>query len=562
MIERLSIKNYAIIDSLDLEFNNGFHVFSGETGAGKSIIVGALGLAIGDKGDSSMIRSGEEKAVVEAEFSMKKGEAMKVLDRLQIERAESVLVRREIAQNGKNRIFINGLQEPLSKLEELGEWLVDIHGQHDHQLLLNQKVHLDILDNFGKLKKEKEEIRETYTDLIKKNEEIIELEQDEKKLNEEKIFWENAVTDIEKSALLSGEESSLAESLKKMENAERLNLSFNNAYSLLYEDELSVSSRLSRAVSLIKETSSFDKRYSELQEILEDASVKIEESTDLITHFKDELDLDSNTMEETIDRLELIKDLKRKYKKTSIEELNIYAGECREKLRRFENRAEELARLNRERESVKSGLIEKSMQLSRKRQDTAKELSIKVKKELQFLGMEKTEFIVDIKYVKDEDSQIIINGIPIKISESGIDRVEFFIAVNPGEEPKPLKKAASGGEISRIMLALKSIFAENDSIETLIFDEIDVGIGGLTANNVAVKMKAISETKQVIVITHLAQIASQAVFHYFISKFVREGKTFTAVEKLQGEKRVVEIARMLGGDSKAAIAHAKEILKY
>ncbi len=560
MIERLSIKNYAIIDALEIEFGRGFSVFTGETGAGKSIIVGALGLAIGDKGDVSIIRTGEEKAVIEAEFSLKEKTVLQRLREFQIEEADSLIIRREIAQNGKSRIFINGMQEPLSKLEELGEWLVDIHGQHDHQLLLNQKIHIDILDSYGNHDSEIEVVSSLYGKLMKKMEDIRELELDEKKLQEEKIFWETGAQDIEKAKLQEGEEEELSDSLKRMENAEKISLSFTDAYILLYEDELSVSSRLSRAVSSIKDLSVYDKRYGELREILEDSSAKISEAIGLIADYRDELDFDQKTMEETIDRLELIKDLKRKYKMNSIEELVLYGSECREKLLRFENRAEELAKSIKEREEIKAELVEKVLQLSRKRQETAKELSLKVKKELSFLGMEKADFIVDIKYVKEENSPVIINNIPIRISASGIDRVEFLISSNPGEEPKPLKKVASGGEISRVMLSLKSILSESDSIETLIFDEIDVGIGGLTANNVAVKMKEISKNRQTVVITHLPQIAGQAESHYYISKYVKEGKTFTSVEKIEGKQRVDEIARMLGGETETALAHAREML--
>jgi DNA repair protein RecN (Recombination protein N) len=235
-------------------------------------------------------------------------------------------------------------------------------------------------------------------------------------------------------------------------------------------------------------------------------------------------------------------------------------NECSEKLIKFENRSAELERLNKEIDKIRDELIEKSVNLSKKRQEIAKELSDKVKDEMSFLGMEKAEFIVDIKYVREEGSPYIINGIPIKIQETGMDRVEFFISSNPGEEPKPLKKVASGGEISRVMLSLKSVFAQSDMIETLVFDEIDVGIGGVTANHVAEKMRKIGEDKQVIVITHLPQIASKAKSHYQISKYVKEDKTFTRIEKLEGEKRVEEIIRMLGGETDKSRAHAIEML--
>jgi DNA repair protein RecN (Recombination protein N) len=310
----------------------------------------------------------------------------------------------------------------------------------------------------------------------------------------------------------------------------------------------------------LKDISSLDSRYSELMEILEDSQAKLNESVNLISKFRGELDFDQKVMEETIDRIELIKDYKRKYRKNSITELLAYLDECSEKLIRFENRSAELEKLNVEIGRIRDELIERSANLSKKRQAVALDLSAKIKEELSFLGMEKAEFIVDIKYVKEEASPYIINGIPIRIQETGMDRAEFFISSNPGEDPKPLKKVASGGEISRIMLSLKSVFAQSDMIETLVFDEIDVGIGGVTANHVAEKMKKIAKDKQVIVITHLPQIAARAENHYQISKFVKDDKTFTRIEKLDGDKRVDEITRMLGGESDKSRAHAIEML--
>ncbi len=558
MIERLLIKNYAIIDSLEIELGDGFSVFTGETGAGKSIIIGALSLLMGEKGDSSSIRTGEDKALIEAEIIVKSGDVAKKLRDLNFDMNGSIILRREVAPGNKGRIFINGLQEPVSRLEELGEWLLDIHGQHDHQLLLSQKVHLDILDNYGRL--ERGEIQQTFQLLQIKFDEKAELELDEAKLQEEKAFWEQAVKDIGGAGLHNDEEEELKEALKKMENSENLELAFSTARGILYDEELSVSGRLARAISSLRDITGLDKRYGELLEILEDSQTKLNESVKLISEFRGELDFDQKVMENTIDRLELIKDFKRKYRKNSIAELLQYMNECSEKLVKFENRAAELLTLNKEIEKIKNELIEMSVNLSRKRQDVAKELAGKVKTELSFLGMEKAEFLVDIKYVKEESSPFIINGIPIKIQETGMDRVEFFISSNPGEDPKPLKKVASGGEISRIMLSLKSVFAQSDMIETLVFDEIDSGIGGVTANNVAEKMRKIAEDKQVIVITHLPQIASKAKNHYQISKYVKDDKTFTTIEKITGEKRVDEITRMLGGETDKSRAHAMEML--
>jgi len=561
MITRLFIQNYAIIDKLELEFEEGFSVFTGETGAGKSILVGAINLLLGEKGDSSIVRSGEEKAIIEGEFLIKDRDIKEKIKSYSVDVESSLIIRREISiHQGKNRVFINGFQEPISKLEEIGQWLIDIHGQHDHQLLLQQKVHQDILDSYGNLHGDIKIVENLYKRLMESFNLLKELEQDQNRLEADRVFMELAVKEIQDANFYEEEEEELTESLKKMENAQNISLSLTNARDLIYNNEKSATISLSRAINSISSIESFDPKYTELRQILDDALTKVEESGRLLSDYLKELDFDEDTLEKTIERLELIKDLKRKYKKNTIAELIQYAEECKRKLSFLDNKSGEIQKLNEEIENLKKELTSKSIDLSRKRQLVSTELAKKIKEELKFLGMEKADFIVDIKYVKDESSPIILNGIPVRVNETGIDRVEFLISTNPGEEPKPLKKVASGGEISRVMLALKSIFAKSDPVETLIFDEIDVGIGGITANNVGLKMKEISKEKQLFVITHLPQIASKADFHYFISKSVEGNKTFAKARLLTKEERAGEIARMLGGETEIALKHAKEML--
>ncbi len=560
MIERIQIKNYAIIDQLELELGRGFNVFSGETGAGKSIIVGALGLVLGDRGDASVVRSGTEKAVVEAEFSVNSPQARLRLKELEIEDTESLIIRREIQGNGKSRAFVNGFQEPITKLAEIGEWLLDMHGQHDHQQLLNQKVHLDLLDDYGRLHAERDALGTVYQELMKKIQFKRELEQDEAKLLQEKVFWETAVQDIQTAAFQEGEEEELRDQLRRMENAEKISEALSNAYRLMYDDEASLQGRLTEVLSELGEVAPLDARYRELQEILEDAAAKVDESVNLLSGYKDELDYDAGAVDAITDRMQLIKDLQRKYQKSSLEDLNRYAAECADKLTRFENRGVELEQLSAAIEDLKKQVTERSLALSQKRQTAAKTMAQAIKQELSYLGMDKSEFIVDIKYVRDEESVILLNGQSVKVTAQGIDRVEFLISSNVGQEARPLKKVASGGEISRVMLALKSILSANDSIETLVFDEIDTGIGGVTAGNVGEKMKSLSTQRQLLVITHLAQIASKADVHYQVSKTARDGQTFTQVQSLTGDSRVSEIARMLGGESDTSKAHAREMM--
>ncbi|MCX7882089.1 MAG: DNA repair protein RecN [Brevinematales bacterium] len=561
MIRRLAIRNYAIIDHLEVEFPSGFIVFTGETGAGKSIILGALGLLTGDRADTSIIRSGSERAIVEGEFLLQEPALKDILKDLDIETNDSLLIRREIVSDGRGRVFINGLQEPLSKLEAIGEYLVDFHGQHDHQLLLQQKVHLDMLDRYGHLFSEREVIRTLYQRFIQLLSTLTDLQQDESRLEQEKMFWETAVEDIANAKLYAEEESELTDEIKRLENGEKIAEAFTLAHHVLYEQEGSVLSKLQKILHPLADIAGMNKTYQEIYEILDNVFTQTQEAASLIRETRDSLDFDPERMNRLIERLETIKDLKRKYKKNTVQELLEYLQECQDRLRRFSNRAEEIASIQKEIEETKKAYIEKSLALSQKRQQVAKELSQRVGEELSTLGMEKASFLVDIKYVRDDTSPIKIQDIPIKISEQGIDRVEFFMTTNPGEEPKPLRKIASGGEISRVMLALKSIFSSSDVVESLIFDEIDVGIGGLTANQVAAKMRQIGSTKQLFVITHLPQIASAAHTHFKVLKEIIDNKTYTRLTLLQPEQKITEIARMLGGEDESAKAHAQEMIK-
>ncbi len=560
MIERLSIKNYAIIESLELEFGKGFHVFTGETGAGKSIIVGALGLLLGDKADATVIRTGADKAIVEAEFTADNPNVADKLRELGIDEPETLILRREVAAGGKSRAFVNGNQQTVSVLEEIGQWLVDIHGQHDHQLLLQQKVHIDLLDAYAGLMPDRKTAGEILASLQQAVREKEELESDEARLEAERLFWQTAVDDVGKAAFDPGEEDELKHQLDRTEYAERIQDAISGAYSKLYSDDVSVSSRLTRAIADLRTISDIDPKYGELVDILEDAATKIDETSKLLSDYRGEVNISAADIDAITDRLALIKDLKRKYKKNTVQELNAYARECGERLERFENRAFELEKLAKTIDDLKSRYLEAALQLSRKRQEASKRLSQDVKSELAFLGMDKSEFVTDIKYVRDDSSLIQVQGSPVKMTANGIDRVEFLLSSNVGQEARPLVKVASGGEISRVMLALKTILSGADSVDTLIFDEIDVGIGGITANNVARKMRDLADSKQLIVITHLAQIASRSGTHFTVSKSVEGGKTVTSVEELDSGKRVEEIARMLGGESAAAIAHAEEML--
>lgn len=560
MLERMSIKNYAVIDNLALEFKSGLSAFTGETGAGKSVLIGALGLLLGARSDSSMVRTGEEKLVIEGEFSVNDISVRNFLSEQNIEDTSLLIIRREISREGKSRIFINGVQETLSKLEEIGVLLADMHGQHDHQLLLNKKVHLDILDSFGKLTGFKEKFKLIYEDALEAiNEETV-LKEGAERLKKERDYYQNAQKQILDAVLSENEEALLEEKLSRMQNSEKIFEALNKAYQAVYEAESNALTMLEDARKAMAGISSYAKKYEELEEIFSHSIAEAKEGSHLLSSYIDETGYSPAEMDEVTGRIALIKELKRKYDKNDITALNTFAEECKMLLSKADNLEEELAKSAKKREECVKNLGQAALALSQKRQTTAKTMSEKIEHELAFLGMEKSKFFVNISYAKDEHSFLEIEQKKLAVNPAGIDRIEFMLSANAGEEPKPLQKVASGGEISRIMLSLKSALAESDPVGTGIFDEIDAGIGGMIAHNVAKKMQEISKLRQLFTITHLAQIASKADHHYLVRKSSDNAKTFTEVITLNGEERIKEIARMLGGEGEASLKLAKEMM--
>lgn len=560
MLGRIKIKNYAVIDELAVDFEDGFSVLTGETGTGKSVLIGALGLLLGDRSDTSMIRTGAEKLTIEGEFSIKDSKIQQTLEELGIDNPEILIIRREISVGGKNRAFINGAQETVSRLEEIGRLLADMHGQHDHQLLLNKKVHIDLLDAFGHLQQERDAFNALYEETLTKIKEEQLFQANADALKKERDYYANAYSEITNARLQPEDEQELEEKLFRMQNSEKIFDALNRSYQSIYQADINASLMLEEAKRSIAGIVNFSKKYEELAEILEDTLEKSRESAHLLSSYLDEIDYNAADMDAATDKIVLIKELKRKYQRSTIQELNDFAEECRVLLDKADNFEEEFARLAQQKTEIVEQLKEKALSLSKMRQETAKKLQEKIEAELHFLGMEKSKFSAHINYVKDENSFLLLNDHAIRVTPTGIDNVEFLISANPGEEPKPLQKIASGGEISRIMLAIKSTLAQNDPIEISVFDEIDAGIGGMTAHHIAVKMLEIAKTKQVFCITHLAQIAAKANYHYRISKSIEDDKTFTTIHLLDKEERVYEIARMLGASGENSEKLAREML--
>jgi DNA repair protein RecN (Recombination protein N) len=544
-----------------VEFTAGLNVFTGETGAGKSIVVDALNLALGERASADLIRTGCQEAVVEAAFELNGQATKEVRDLLgeqgiEMEAGEDLIVRRVLAASGKNKVYINGSLANLATLSTLGATLADIHGQHEHQSLLSLERQMEMLDSFGCLDALRETLSQAYRRLQDIRKEFAELEAGERGRAQREDMLRFQKNEIEASQLKPGEDEALANEQKLLANSEKIAGLSRAADEALYSADHAALTGLKKAVTSLREIAAIDSRLAPVLELCEAGRAQIEEAAREVSAYAEKVEFDPDRLEQIGDRLDLIQKLKKKYGGT-IEEVIVFGERAAAELERMERSTEEIARLQKEVQTIKSGLTSQAQQLTKKRGLAAQDLEKKIEAELAQLGMKKTVFTVKITQEAGEDT--LDNH---KLGPRGADRVEFLISPNPGEEPKPLAKTASGGELSRIMLALKTILVEGDPIPTLVFDEVDAGIGGAVAEEVGKKLKRVAAKRQVFCITHLPQIASMAASHYGVSKSVKKDRTSTEVKLLDKQERVDEIARMLGGKTitDATITHAQEMI--
>ena len=562
MLKELNIKNFAIIDQLRVEFTPGLNVFTGETGAGKSIVVDALNLALGERASNDLIRTGCSEAVVEAAFDFNGHGSHDIAALLSeqgigAEEGEDLLVRRVIASSGKNKVYINGSLANLSTLAALGVFLADIHGQHEHQSLLALERQMEMLDSYGGHGEIRETLAAAYVRLQELRRALEDLEAGERERAQREDLLRYQKNEIEVAQLKEGEDETLATDQKLIANAEKLAGLSRAVDEALYSSERSVLSGLKKAVTDLGDIVSIDTRLAPALELCEAGRLQIEEAARDIASYAEAVEFDPKRLEEIGDRLDLIQRLKKKYGAT-IADIVAFGKGAAEELDRMERSGEEQERLRGAIAELKSDLTAMARELTKKRRAAAADLESKVETELAHLGMKKTTFSVKITQEAGNDTD---DG--LKVGPRGADRVEFLISPNPGEEPKALAKIVSGGELSRIMLALKTILVEGDNIPTLVFDEVDAGIGGAVAEEVGKKLRRIAERRQVFCITHLPQIASMAMHHYGVVKSVKQERTSTEVHALAHQERVTEIARMLGGKTitDATIRHAEEMIE-
>lgn len=556
MLVDFRVKNFALIDELEINFTGGLNVLTGETGAGKSIIIGALDILLGARASTDLIRKGKESAYIEAAFVPQKLNLInQYLEEAGIEAdPELLILSREIKQNGNNRNRINGQLVTASMIKDVSKYLVDIHGQHEHQRLLDSSSQLHLLDEF--IGQEKEEllkkIKELYQEQIKIEEELAALDIDEGEKARELDLLRYQIQEIEDAALKDNEVEELEQELRILTNLEDINALVARMYKGIQGDDYSnIEGILNQIVSFLKELDDLkdlDEELANFYKILNDIYYQLEELGFSLNNYHEKLEFDPDKLERVETRLSLITSLQRKYGQT-IEEIRDYRTRMEERLEFLLSQERLLAEYLARKEKLLEEYYHYARRLSELRKKKAKDLEIIIARELADLAMNNTVF----KIVFTEKGPGL----------DGIDRIEFLIAPNPGEDLKPLARIASGGELSRIMLALKTIIAHVDQVDTLIFDEVDTGVGGKVAQKMAEKLALIGKQRQVLCITHLPQIASMADKHFFIEKRQEEKHTYTTIYDLDNKERRDEIARMLGGVklTDTTIRHAEEMLE-
>jgi DNA repair protein RecN (Recombination protein N) len=557
MIKLLRISNIALIATAELEFGSGLNLLTGETGAGKSILVDALGLLVGARATTDLIRTGTDHAVVEGVVDSP--EAPPWLEEHGLPADREVVLRREISLSGKGKATINGSLVPVALFRELGERIVAIHGQHEPQGLLDPATHLELLDRYAGLGSDAAALAEPYRRLRDIETALEALRSGTREAERRREMLEFQVGEIEKAEMTPGEEEALRQEKVVQANSGRLAALSDDAYGLLHEDEAAVVSRLGTIYRRIEELAAIDARFAPHAEARAGILAQVGDLALFLRDYRETLHVTPGRLDEIESRLALIERLKRKYG-SSIEEVLAFAERCRRELGEGGSPEEREQALERDRTALAAAYLEAARALSKKRRAAAPGMEKEAEAELGLLAMERTRF--RIRFDPEEPPPLSLDG-SARWSAHGLEEAEFQLAPNPGEELRPLARIASGGELSRILLALKSVATLDGPGKTLVFDEVDAGIGGRVAEIVGRKLRAMASQHQVLCVTHLPQIASFAEAHYAVRKRVERGRTLAEVEALDEAGRTEEVARMLGGESitETTRKHAREMIK-
>lgn len=559
MLLQLRVTNYALIDDLTLTFNRGLNILSGETGAGKSIVIGAINLLLGERANTDQIRQGQDSAFIEGMVEYNdnlKQQLTNMINDAGIEESEELIIAREVYRNGRSVARVNGRAVPAALLKEIGQKLIDLHGQHQHQSLLHPEQHLELLDAFGgdKLRKARLRVGEVYKKWQEVKKELADIGKDSSERERKVDIAAFQLKEIREANLQPGEDDDLAQREKLLANAEKLSSLVNQAYTDIYTGEETshveaVIDRLNRSVHMLQEASGIDQNLGPILELLESTAAQLDEAAHELRDYQSKLEFEPHELVNIQERLNLINNLKRKYG-GSVDEVLAFAVQLEAEIERLENSEVLAEKLEQEVSELEKELESKCEELSAMRQETADHLEKVLSKALAALALPNASFKVSID-AKDS------------FSTDGRDRVEFLFSANPGEPVKPLARIISGGEVSRVMLALKSTLARQDLVPTLIFDEVDSGVGGATIQKVAEKLAELSNYHQVLCVTHSPQIASMADCHYRLYKDTENERTITRAAYLDNKEIRDEIARMLDGASidQVSLQHVDNLLE-
>ncbi|WP_353855289.1 DNA repair protein RecN [Bacillus sp. Bos-x628] len=567
MLAELTIKNFAIIEELTVSFEKGLTVLTGETGAGKSIMIDAVSLLVGGRGSSEFVRYGEKKAELEGLFLVPEHHPVFALCEEQgIEAADGMIIlHRDINSNGKSICRINGKLVTISLLREVGRLLLDIHGQHDNQLLMEDENHLHLLDQFGEeeIAPALSQYREVYDQYIKTANKLKKLSENEQEMVQRLDLLQFQFKEIEAAQLEPGEDEKLQEERHQISNYEKIYSSLQNAYNALRNEQGGLD-WVGMASSELEQVSNINDDLKKLSEQVSNSYYLLEDSTFQMRGLLDQLEFDPARLDFIESRLNEMKQLKRKYGST-VEEILEYAAKIEEEIDHIQNRDSHLQTLKNKLDAISRDALLEALNVSELRKKWAKKLAKHIQAELKDLYMEKSSFDTDfaIRYAPFGSSDCpFLDGKPVQLGKNGIDQVQFVISTNPGEPMKSLSKVASGGEISRVMLAVKSIFSAKQDVTSIIFDEVDTGVSGRVAQAIAEKIHKVAAGSQVLCITHLPQVAAMADTHLFISKRSKAGRTLTSVKPLSHEEKINEIGRMIAGVEVTELTkqHAKELL--
>ncbi|CAM3799421.1 DNA repair protein RecN [Mesobacillus zeae] len=554
MLSELSIRNFAIIEALSVSFQKGLTVLTGETGAGKSIIIDAVHLLVGGRGSAEFVRHGEEKAEIEGLFFLEGSKhpcyAKAKAFGIEIEDG-MVVLRRDISKNGKSVCRVNGKLVTIAVLREIGSTLIDIHGQHEHQELMDESRHINLLDQFGSVEiipalDEYQRVYRSYEQTLKK---LKGLSENEQQMAHRLDLIQFQFEEIQTAELQIGEDEELAEEKRKLNNFERVFDSIQTSYNALQGDQRGLD-WIGMVMDSLESAAELDPAYKELHEVVSNCFYQLEDSASSLRNELDHLEYNPERLNEIETRLNEINQLKRKYGRT-IEEILEYFSAIEEEIETIQNKEVHIEHIERELASLKKDLKVEAGNLGKARRKWAKKLTGLIHRELKELYMEKTVF--EVRFAAEEDV----------FQRNGIDHVEFYLSTNPGEPLKPLSRIASGGELSRIMLALKSIFSRHQGVTSIIFDEVDTGVSGRVAQAIAEKIFKVAASSQVLCISHLPQVAAMADMHLYIAKKIKNGRTKTSVAPLSDNEKIKEIGRMISGVEITDLTkqHAEELLQ-